>query len=166
MKGTALELALYQALALGLALGGEILERFAPKMPQIGGPIALITDFGYMKWLGLGFALTLNLLFIVAQRKSMVQREADARNRTIDSLYAELRQLMSQTTPGADSEIEERLTRLRLLQLEEAAAMRQRYEARRFLKTGAGWQALSEARKLLSENENPSSSNPTLRRQA
>ena len=34
------------------------------------------------------------------------------------------------------------------------------------LKPGAGWQALSEARKLLSENENPPSQNPTLSRQA
>jgi hypothetical protein len=147
--GLAVELACLQTLALSLVLGGQVLERF-----------------GRLQWLGLGIALVLNLLFLWTESKrlSRTAREEDSRNAAIDSLYAELRQLMSQ--PGADSEIEQRLARLRTLQQEEAAAMRQRYEARGQLKSGTGWQALSEARKLLSENENPPSSNPTLQRPA
>jgi hypothetical protein len=61
-------------------------------------------------------------------------------------------QLMSRPEADVDSEIEQRLARLRALQQEEAAAMRRRYEARSRLKPGTGWQALSEARKLLSEH--------------
>ena len=81
--------------------------------------------------------------------------EEGSRNAAIDRLYAELCQLMSRPEPSADSEIEQKLALLRTLQQEEAAAMRERYIARSPLKPGAGWQALSEARKLLSENENP-----------
>lgn len=92
--------------------------------------------------------------------------EEDTRDAAIDRLYSELRQLMSQPESSADPEIEQKLARLRALQQEEAAAMRERYIARSPLKPGAGWQALSEARKLLSENENPPAQNPTLPRQA
>jgi hypothetical protein len=92
--------------------------------------------------------------------------EEDARNASIEGLYAELCQLMSRPETDVDLEIEQRLERLRTLQQKEAAVMRQRYEARSRLKPGTGWQALSEARKLLSENENPPSPNPTLPRQA
>lgn len=90
----------------------------------------------------------------------------DTRDAAIDRLYAELRQLMSRPESSAASEIEQKLALLRALQQEEAAAMRERYIVRSPLKPGAGWQALSEARKLLSENENPPSQNPTLPRQA
>jgi hypothetical protein len=92
--------------------------------------------------------------------------EEDTRDAAIDRLYAELRQLMSRPESSAASEIEQKLALLRALQQEEAAAMRERYIARSPLKPGAGWQALSEARKLLSENENPPSQNPTLPSQA
>jgi hypothetical protein len=160
------ELACLQTLALSVVVGGEVLERFAPRLPEVGDLPFLMIKPGYLKWFGLGIALMLNLVFIWAERRSGTEREADSRNATIDRLYAELHQLMSQPTPGADSEIEQRLARLRTLQQEEAAAMRQRYEARSHLKPGMGWLALSQARKLLSENENPSSSNPTLPKQA
>lgn len=90
----------------------------------------------------------------------------DTRDAAIDRLYVELRQLMSRPESSADPEIEQKLAVLRALQKEEAAAMRERYMTRSPLKPGAGWQALSEARKLLSENENPPSQNPTLPRQA
>jgi hypothetical protein len=92
--------------------------------------------------------------------------EEGSRNAAIDRLYAELRQLMSRPGSSADSEIEQKLALLRTLQQKEAAAMRERYIARSPLKPGAGWQALDEARRLLSENENPPSQNPTLPRQA
>ena len=92
--------------------------------------------------------------------------EEDTREAAIDRLYAELRQLMGQPESSAASEIEQKLALLRTLQQEEAAAMRERYIAHSPLKPGAGWQALSEARKLLSENENPPTQNPTLPRQA
>jgi hypothetical protein len=87
-----------------------------------------------------------------------------SRNATIDRLYAELRQLMSQPESSADSEIEQKLALLRTLQQEEAAAMRERHIARSPLKPGSGWQALGKARKLLSENENSPSQVPTLPR--
>lgn len=90
--------------------------------------------------------------------------EEGSRNAAIDRLYAELRQLMSRSESSADSETEQKLALLRTLQREEAAAMRERYIARSPLKPGAGWQALDEARRLLSENENPPSQNPTLPR--
>jgi hypothetical protein len=100
---------------------------------------------------------------VVASRAAPEESSRDA---AIDRLYAELRQLMSRPESSADSEIEQKLALLRALQQEEAAAMRERYIARSPLKPGAGWQALNEARKLLSENENPPSKNPTLPRQA
>lgn len=75
--------------------------------------------------------------------------EEDSRDAVIDRLYAELRQLMNRPESSAASEIEQKLALLRSLQKEEAAAMRERYTTRSPLKPGAGWQALSEARKLL-----------------
>ena len=77
--------------------------------------------------------------------------EEDSRDAAIDRLYAELRQLLSRPESSAASEIEQKLALLRGLQQKEAAAMRERYIARSPLKPGVGWQALSEARKLLSE---------------
>ncbi|HEX3129627.1 MAG TPA: hypothetical protein VH394_19980 [Thermoanaerobaculia bacterium] len=165
-KRLAHDLALSQLLVLVLVLLGEVLERFGPTLPEMEGPAALISRPGAFKWFGLAIGLALNLLFLWTQRRSRAERESDARNATIDRLYAELHRLTSQPVPGADSEIEQRLARLRALQEEEAAAMRQRYEASSPLKPGTGWQALNEARRLLSENENPPSSNPTLQRPA
>lgn len=77
--------------------------------------------------------------------------EEDSRDAAIDRLYAELRQLLSRPESSAASEIEQKRALLRGLQQKEAAAMRERYIARSPLKPGVGWQALSEARKLLSE---------------
>lgn len=160
------DLALCQTLVLSVVLMSEVLERFAVRLPEAGDLPLLMIKPGYLKWFALGIALTLNLVFIWTERRSGTESEGDSRNAAIDALYAELRQLMSRPEPGADSEIEQRLAQLRALQREEAAAMRQRYEARTHLKPGTGWQALSQARKLLSENENPTSANPTLPKQA
>jgi hypothetical protein len=104
------------------------------------------------------------LVQVVAEEVIASGAEEGSRNAAIDRLYAELRQLMSRPDSSAASEIEQKLALLRGLQLKEAAAMRERYIARSPLKPGAGWQALSEARKLLSENENSPSQNPALPR--
>ena len=104
------------------------------------------------------------LVQVVAEEVVASGAEEGSRDAAIDRLYAELRQLMSRPESSAASEIEKKLALLRGIQLKEAAAMRERYIARSPLKPGAGWQALSEARKLLSENENSPSQNPALPR--
>ncbi len=156
-RDLALDLAWVQTLVLGVAFGGELLERFV-RVRTPDWSVFLLA------------ALTLNLLFIWAERKGQRVPESgqpdEARNTAIDRLYSELRQLMSQPELGSRAEIERRLASLRTLQQEEAAAMRQRYEARSSLKPGTGWQALSRAQELLAENANSSGTNPTLSRKA
>jgi hypothetical protein len=173
VKGLAFELALIQSLAIGVALGSGVLERFAPKLPDNSEwlPLLMIQP-GALKWYALGFAFTLSLALVWVERgkrRSGADREgadAGSRNASIDALYAELRHLMNYPEPDSELEIEQKLARLRALQQEEAAAMRRRYEARGDLQPGAGWRALSQARTLLSENENPASANSTLPKQA
>jgi hypothetical protein len=137
--------------------------------------LALVLGIGIVKpstnlWYGitLAFALALNILFLWVEyrgRRAAI-RQDESRNSAIDALYKELHQLMSRQEPGLEGEIERKLARLRSLQREEAAAMRQRFEASLHLKPGEGWQALSEARRLLSENENRPSANSPIQRQA
>jgi hypothetical protein len=153
-----------QTLILGVGLGAEVLARFSP-VRSVG--MYAVVEPERLQWYCISLALGLNLVFIWMGRKEHLAetRGEGSRDATIDRLYAELRQLMSHPE-GSELEIEQRLAHLRTLQQEEAAAMRQRYEDRSHLKPGTGWQALSQARKLLSENENPSSANPTLPKQA
>ena len=57
--------------------------------------------------------------------------------------------------PGLEVPIESLLGKLRSLQREEAATMRRQMDAQLLLKPGEGWQALREARQLLSRREDP-----------
>lgn len=88
------------------------------------------------------------------QRFEPLRREEE-----IESLYRELRNLMGRADdgPGVEAQIASRLTRLRQLQKEEAAEMRASIESQFHLKPGEGWEALREARRLLSRDEDPSS---------
>ncbi len=167
VKGLAFELALMQSLALGVALGSGALERFASRLPDTAAwlPLHMIQP-GALKWYALGIAFTLSLALVWVERGTWIDRAAVSRNAAIDAIYAELHRLMSSPAPGSEPEIEQKLARLRALQQEEAATMRRRYESRAHLKPGMGWQALSQARALLSENENPTSANPALPKQS
>lgn len=89
-----------------------------------------------------------------------------SREDSIDSLYAELRPLMSRAVsdPSLRGEVEAKLSRLRELQSEEADEMQKRFEAGLLLKPGEGWQALDRANDLLARYENsPSPNSPTER---
>jgi hypothetical protein len=85
-----------------------------------------------------------------------------SREDAIDSLYAELRPLMSRAVsdPGLREEVEAKLSRLHELQSEEADEMQKRFEAGLLLKPGEGWQALDRANELLARYADSSSSNP------
>ena len=62
----------------------------------------------------------------------------------INALYAEIRDLVARSgeEPELQAEIHRTIERLRRLQQEEAARMRERFEARRRLKPGTGWDLL------------------------
>ncbi len=69
----------------------------------------------------------------------------------IDELYDEIRDLVvrSAEDPGLKTEIEHKREKLRSLQAEEAAAWRQRADARLHLKPGDGYRLLERAARLL-----------------
>ena len=71
----------------------------------------------------------------------------------ITNLYSELEELMARVDEDQrlTEVIEDRFTELRELQLEEAKAMRKRFEARFHLKPGSGWEALRQAKRLVHE---------------
>jgi hypothetical protein len=78
------------------------------------------------------------------------------RDRAIALLYAELRELATKKSASPPRDFEGRLSRLRSLQEEEAAEMRERASASFPLKPGEGRRVLQEARILLARYENPS----------
>jgi hypothetical protein len=89
-----------------------------------------------------------------------------SREDAIDSLYAELRPLMSRAVsdPTLRGEVEAKLSHLRELQSAEADEMQKRFEAGLLLKPGEGWQALDRANELLARYENSPSPNPPTER--
>ncbi len=82
---------------------------------------------------------------------------SERRNARIDTLYAEVQVLMTQTEDESSARpvIRERLDELRELQQAEADAMRRRFEARLFLPPGEGYEGLRNARRLLAEDADP-----------
>jgi hypothetical protein len=80
------------------------------------------------------------------------------RSQEIDALYRELHQLIAQ--PSISELAEKKLDRLRELQREEAAEMRERFEASLTLSTADARSAIHEARKLLGRDEDPAPANP------
>jgi len=70
------------------------------------------------------------------------------RETKIDALYRELHRLRAQFPEGSE-QVDATFARLRALQGEEAAEMRERFEASLALSTGEGLRAVREAKKLL-----------------
>lgn len=79
------------------------------------------------------------------------QPDATPLETQIDQIYDELRDLVGRSADNPDlkAEIESKRKQLRALQVEEAAAWRQRAEARRHLKPGEGYRLLQRAERLL-----------------
>ncbi len=74
------------------------------------------------------------------------------RNARIDTLYAEIRQLMSPGQAEAARElVRDRVEELRELQNLEAEAMRRRFESRLSFPPGVGLKALENGQRLLAE---------------
>ncbi len=69
----------------------------------------------------------------------------------IDQLYDEIRDLVGRSAenPSLETEIQHKREKLRTIQAEEAAAWRQRADARRRLKPGEGYRLLERAARLL-----------------
>lgn len=72
----------------------------------------------------------------------------------IDALYSELQELTERAyrEPELRDEISSRILRLRELQRQEAVKMRERFDARRRLKPGAGWDLLGRIDERLSHD--------------
>jgi hypothetical protein len=116
-------------------------------------------------WLVPFITAVLALLLGERLNRTTVQREFPARDpraEEISSLYRELRQLEAESS-GPSARMEKKLSRLRELQSEEAAEMRQRFEASLHLPPGDGRSALQEARRLLGRHEDPSLPDPASR---
>jgi hypothetical protein len=176
-------------ICLGLACAFLILQRVLI-LPPASAPkevprLAYVTDFLTWGFLMLSWAVLLaSLLQLHARSKrafpgdfcsyrdlSLSASESgklSSRTTTIDTLYAELRPLMSRAAcdPSLKEEVQAKLSRLRLLQSEEADEMQKRFEAGLLLKPGEGWKALERAREILARYENTSSPDPTPQRQS
>jgi hypothetical protein len=92
-----------------------------------------------------------------SRRKAAVP---DLRTREIDALYRELRRLMVDSS-GQPEEIKSTFARLRALQYEEVAEMREQFEASLTLSTADARDAIREARSLLGRDEDPIPANPS-----
>jgi hypothetical protein len=95
-------------------------------------------------------------------RESRARRRAarlDRRSREIDALYRELNKLVQQpsTRPGLAEEVALKTARLRSLQREEVAEMRERFETSLELSSADSLKTIREARRLLGRDENPAS---------
>jgi len=86
------------------------------------------------------------------------------RNDEIDALYKDIRKLQEQDLdPGKSRQLESKLARLRELQKEEAAAMRERFEASFEQPVGEALSAIHEAKRFLGRDEDPATaSSPSL----
>ncbi len=96
------------------------------------------------------------LLLVPAEDEATTPLQEGTRSEQIDRLYAELRELMTRSTAddGRDEQIQDRFSRLRKLQEEEADAMEAVFRARHRLRPGEGLEALERARQII-EDENP-----------
>jgi serine/threonine-protein kinase len=95
----------------------------------------------------------------VEERLAAMQRIPGTAEPEIEQLYRELRHLMDHSAESPQTEaVRRRMERLRELQQQEALALRQQIEAGLSLKPGAGYQALREAKRLLTRDEDPASS--------
>ncbi len=94
----------------------------------------------------------------------VVPAEDEERTAEIDRLYAQLGELVTQAQTGSgnglDEQIREQFRRLRRLQKEEADALEARFQERRQLRSGEGWQALERARQIIGD-EDPTATDPS-----
>ncbi len=93
----------------------------------------------------------------------VVPAEDEGRTAEIDRLYTRIGELMAEAQSGGgdglDEQIRERFCRLRQLQKEEADALEARFQERRQLQPGEGWQALERARQII-RDEDPTATDP------
>ena len=85
------------------------------------------------------------------------------RTAEIDRLYAQIGELMTQAQTGSgnglEEQIRERFRRLRRLQKEEADVLEARFQERRQLQPGEGWEALERAQQIIGD-EDPTAKDP------
>ncbi len=94
----------------------------------------------------------------------VVPAEDEDRTAEIDRLYAQIGELMTEAQTdsgnGLEEQIRERFRHLRQLQSEEADALEARFQERRQLRSGEGWQALERARQIIGD-EDPTATDPS-----
>lgn len=102
--------------------------------------------------------IALEILSTYDDRVASVSLEKQAsiptRPAEIDGLYREIRELQGKVArdPSLEEAIQEKLSRLRQLQSEEATELRRRFKARLPFASGSGRQLVEKARRLLGDH--------------